>query len=70
MTHECSLESVHPDRLYTTNEVAQMLGLHPDTVYRIPRSLLRRTAVGPAGGRTKIRGRDLLNYVDGKDAAA
>lgn len=70
MAEYSSVAGVHPDRLYTTNEVAEMLGLHPDTVYRIPRALLRRTAVGPHGGRTKIRGRDLLDYLDGKGAAA
>ena len=61
---------IHPDRLYTTEQVAEYLDLHRDTVYRIPRSLLRRTAVGPKGGRTKIMGRDLLAYLRGEKAVA
>lgn len=59
-----TLDGVHPDRLYSTVQAAQALELHPDTVYKIPRALLPRTPVGPRGGRTKIRGRDLLAYVD------
>lgn len=60
--------NINPDRLYETPDVAELLGLHPDTVYRIPPSLLRRTRVGPKRGRTKIKGQDLLDYLNGKAA--
>lgn len=61
---ETTTVAINPDRLYTTPQAAKILGLHPDTVYRIPRSLLRRTRVGPRRGRTKIRGSDLLAYLE------
>jgi len=54
---------IHQERLYTTKEVAEILGLHTDTVYRIPSALLRRTRIGPRGGRTKVLGADLLRYL-------
>lgn len=56
-------QDINPHGLYDTAGVAKILGLHPDTVYRIPRALLRRTPVGPRGGRTKIMGSDLLLYL-------
>ena len=63
-----AVEVINPDRLYTVPEVAAILALHPNTVYTIPEQLLRRTRVGPRRGRTKVRGRDLLAYLDGKAA--
>lgn len=60
--------NINPNRLYETSAVADLLGLHPDTVYRIPPSQLRRTRVGPRRGRTKILGQDLLDYLNGKAA--
>jgi excisionase family DNA binding protein len=59
---------IHPERLYTTSEVARVLGLHPDTVYRISSALLRRTRIGPKGGRTRVRGADLIRYLEGRAA--
>lgn len=63
-----SVETINPDRLYTVPQVAEILDLHPNTVYSIPEQLLRRTRVGPRRGRTKVRGRDLLAYLDGRAA--
>lgn len=71
MTEETKLEtnpSIHPDVLYSAPQVASFLGLHPDSVYRIPRSLLERTPVGPRGGRTKFWGRDVLKYLNHRAA--
>lgn len=59
---------IYRDRLYTSAEAAEILHLHVDTVYRIPPSRLRRTKVGPRGGRTKILGADLIHYLVGKAA--
>ena len=56
-------QEINPHGLYATADVARILGLHPDTVYRIPRAVLRRTPVGPRGGRIKIMGSDLLLYL-------
>ena len=56
-------QEINPHGLYATADVAKILGLHPDTVYRIPRAVLRRTPVGPRGGRIKIMGSDLLLYL-------
>ena len=54
---------IQPDRLYTTEEAAPILGLARDTVYRIPRAQLPRVRVGPKGGGTRILGADLLEYM-------
>ena len=55
---------IHPQALYDTPEVAEVLGLHPKTVYGIPERLLPRTRVGPRRGRVKIKGADLLRYLN------
>ena len=65
-TTNADQREIKPHGLYDTPDVARILGLHPDTVYRIPRELLRRTPVGPRGGRTKILGSDLLKYIRGE----
>lgn len=62
------LGSIHPDRLYKSAEVAEILHLHPDTVYRIPAAHLRRTRVGPNRGRTMVLGAHLIEYIVGKVA--
>lgn len=64
-----TLDAVHPARLYSMAEVAKIVGIHPDTAYRIPRTLLKRTPIGPRGGRTKVLGRDLLAYLGYREAA-
>lgn len=60
--------TIDPDRLYRVPEAAELLDLHPKTVYAIPERLLHRTRVGPKRGSVRIRGRDMLNYLDGKAA--
>lgn len=60
-----TLDQVHPDRLYTAEQVAQVLDLNVDSVYRIgvmKNSPLPKVALGPRGGKTKFRGRDVLRY--------
>jgi hypothetical protein len=54
-------------RLYHVPWVAGYLGLAIDSVYRmVARGRLRRTAVGPALGSTRIRGRDLIEFLEGR----
>lgn len=60
--------AIDPDRLYRVPEAAELLDLHPKTVYAIPERMLKRTRVGPKRGSVKFRGRDLLTYLDGKVA--
>ncbi len=57
------INRIDPDKLYRIPTVARILGCHPDTAYRIPASRLRRTKVGPRRGLTRVRGRDLLDYL-------
>lgn len=58
-------EPIHPDRLYTVAEAAGFLGLHPDSVYRMGhQKRIRVSCVGPSRGRRRIRGRDLLEYLE------
>lgn len=59
---------IHGDHLYRVPEAAKILGLHVDTVYRIPSKQLTKTRVGPRGGRTRIRGAHLLRYINGKES--
>lgn len=55
---------LHPERLYDAKEVAKYLGIHRDTLYRIPDRLLKRSRVGPRRGRTKFKGRDVNAYIE------
>lgn len=57
-------EDLHPERLYDAKTVAAYLGIHRDTLYRIPDRLLPRSRVGPNRGRTKFKGRNILAYVE------
>jgi hypothetical protein len=58
------VEVIHPERLYDARTAAELLGIHRDTLYRIPDRLLPRSRVGPRRGRTKFRGRALIEYLD------
>lgn len=49
--------------LYDTGEVAEILGLHPKTVYAIPETKLPRTRLGQRGGKVQILGAHLLAYL-------
>lgn len=60
--------TIDPDRLYRVPEAAELLDLHPKTVYAIPEKMLKRTRVGPKRGSVRIRGRAILDYLDGKAA--
>lgn len=58
-----TLDRVHPDRLYTAEQVGQALGLHPNSVYRLGQTpRLPKVSLGPRGGLTRFRGREVLRY--------
>lgn len=66
--------SIQPDGLYSTDEVAEILGyrsnakdakkVNRNRVYEIPYELLHRTKIGAKGGRVMYRGRHILEYLD------
>lgn len=58
-----TLDRVHPDRLYTAGEAAEALDLHPNSIYRLGQTvMLPKVPLGPRGGITRFRGRDILRY--------
>ena len=64
---------VDPDALYPAEEAAVIIGSlaktrkgRMNTMYPIPERQLPRVRRGPNGGRVWYRGRDLLNYRNGK----
>lgn len=60
-----TLADVHADALYTADEVAAVLRLAVDTVYRLGQTpRLPKVPVGPRGGATRFRGRDILKYAE------
>lgn len=60
-----TLADIHPDALYNAADVARVLGLSVDTVYRLGQTpKLRKTAIGPKRGATKFRGSVILKYVE------
>lgn len=68
-----TLDRIHPDRLYKAEEAAEALGLNVDSVYRLgvmKGSRLPKVPLGPKGGKTKFRGRDILRYAGVAEAVA
>lgn len=57
-----TLTELNPHRLYDAKVVAEYLGIHRDTLYKIPDRHLPRSRVGPRRGRTKFKGQDVLAY--------
>lgn len=64
-----SLADIHPDAFYTAGEVASVLRLSKETVYRLGRTpRLPKTGLGPNGGKTAFLGRAILDYARGRAA--
>lgn len=60
-----TLADIHPDALYSASEVARVLGLSVDSVYRLGQTpKLRKVTIGPRRGKTKFRGSVILKYVE------
>lgn len=58
-----TLADLHPDGLYTAIEVAHVLGVTVDTVYRLGQTpKMPRTPLGLGGGRSKWLGRIVIHY--------
>lgn len=69
--------AISPDALYDVHQVAEFLAppgreaFHPDTVYRMGRrGVLAPVRVGPRRGRTRWRGRTILNYLQESEGRA
>lgn len=54
---------IHPEGIYTADEVAAYLKIQRKEVYGIPEELLPKRRVGPRGGAVRYFGRDVLNYL-------
>lgn len=64
MKQPTTLADIHPDALYSAADVARVLGVTVDTIYRLGQTpKLRSIKIGPRGGRSKFRGRTILDYV-------
>jgi hypothetical protein len=63
-----TVADINPNELYSPLEVAEMLGIHRDSVYAIPETDLKPTWVGPKRGRKKFRGSAITAYLDGEQS--
>ncbi len=58
---------IHPEAIYTADEVAEYLKIQRKEVYGIPEELLPKRRVGARGGAVRYYGRDVLQYVLGRE---
>ena len=63
--------TIHPDKLYSAREVAEILGYRSSSdkantnrIYEISDEELPRVPVGPRGGKRMIWGRDILDFIE------